>query len=78
MIQVSTMQSDQVIKSLRAGVVPADHIDLIQVGRTGEQATLAKDILHISKGGSSVRFVTGAYGTGKTFIGELTRQQAIK
>ncbi len=78
MTQVSTMQSDQVLKSLRAGVVPADHIDLIQVGRAGEQATLAKDILHISKGGSSVRFVTGAYGTGKTFIGELTRQQGIK
>ncbi|HCH32411.1 MAG TPA: ATP-binding protein [Oceanospirillaceae bacterium] len=78
MTHVSSMQSDQVLKSLRAGVVPADHIDLIQVGRAGEQATLAKDILHISKGGSSVRFVTGAYGTGKTFIGELTRQQGIK
>ena len=56
------MQCDQVLKSLRAGVVPADHIDLIQVGRGGEQATLAKDILHILKGGSSVRFVTGDYG----------------
>lgn len=72
------MQCDQVLKSLRAGVVPADHIDLIQVGRGGEQATLAKDILHILKGGSSVRFVTGDYGSGKTFIGELTRQQGIK
>jgi hypothetical protein len=72
------MQCDQVLKSLRAGVVPADHIDLIQVGRGGEQATLAKDILHIFKGGSSVRFVTGDYGSGKTFIGELTRQKGIK
>ena len=68
------MQCDQVLKSLRAGVVPADHIDLIQVGRGGEQATLAKDILHILKGGSSVRFVTGDYGSG----GELTRQQGNK
>tara|TARA_B110000503_G_scaffold74848_2_gene115574 strand:- start:3060 stop:4283 length:1224 start_codon:yes stop_codon:yes gene_type:complete len=78
MHNLSTMQCDQVLKSLRAGVVPADHIDLIQVGRGGEQATLAKDILHILKGGSSVRFVTGDYGSGKTFIGELTRQQGIK
>jgi hypothetical protein len=78
MNNLSTMQCDQVLKSLRAGVVPADHIDLIQVGRGGEQATLAKDILHILKGGSSVRFVTGDYGSGKTFIGELTRQKGIK
>ena len=78
MSHLSTMQCDQVLKSLRAGVVPADHIDLIQVGRGGEQATLAKDILHIFKGGSSVRFVTGDYGSGKTFIGELTRQKGIK
>lgn len=78
MSQLSSMQCDQVIKSLRAGVVPADCIDLIQVGRVGELETLTKDILHISKGGSSVRFVTGNYGSGKTFIGELTRQHGIK
>ena len=53
MTQLSTMQCDQVIKSLRAGVVPADCIDLIQVGRVGELETLTKDILHIAKGGSS-------------------------
>ncbi len=72
------MQCDQVLKSLRAGVVPVDHVDLIQVGRVGEQSTLSKDLLHIIKGGSSVRFVTGDYGSGKTFIGEVTRQHGIK
>ena len=78
MSPLSSMQCDQVIKWLRAGVVPADYIDLIHVGRVGELETLAQDILHIAKGGSSVRFVTGDYGSGKTFIGELTRQRAIK
>jgi len=78
MNQLSTIECDQVLKSLRAGVVPADNIDLIHVGRVGEQATLAKDILHIAKGGSSIRFITGDYGSGKTFIGELTRQEGIK
>ena len=78
MSQLSAMQCDQVLKSLRAGVVPADRLDLIKVGREGELETLDKDILHIAKGGSSVRFVTGNYGSGKTFIGELTRQHGIK
>ena len=78
MSQLSAMQCDQVLKSLRAGVVPADRLDLIKVGREGELETLDKDILHIAKGGSCVRFVTGNYGSGKTFIGELTRQHGIK
>ncbi len=69
MSQLSSIQCDQVIKSLRAGLVPADQTDLIQVGRVGELETLKKDILHIVKGGSSVRFMTDDYGSGKTFIG---------
>ncbi|HCH24036.1 MAG TPA: ATP-binding protein [Oceanospirillaceae bacterium] len=71
-------QCDQIIKSLRSGVAPAEHIDLIQVGRIGEKATLDKDVLHIAQGGSCVRFVTGEYGSGKTFIGEMLRQEGIK
>ena len=78
MSTLNAKQCDQVIKSLRAGVAPADHIGLIQVGRVGEKATLDKDVAHIAQGGSCVRFVTGKYGSGKTFIGEMVRQQGIR
>ena len=78
MSALNPKQCDQIIKSLRSGVAPAEHIDLIQVGRVGEKATLDKDVVHIAQGGSCVRFVTGEYGSGKTFIGEMLRQEGIK
>jgi hypothetical protein len=78
MSALSPKQCDQIIKSLRAGVAPVEHIELIQVGRIGEKATLDKDVAHIAQGGSCVRFVTGEYGSGKTFIGEMLRQEGIK
>ncbi len=78
MSALNPKQCDQIIKSLRSGVVPVEHIDLVQVGRVAEKATLDKDVSHIAQGGSCVRFVTGEYGSGKTFMGEMLRQEGIK
>lgn len=69
---------DALIQSLRAGVVPRSGQHLIQVGRVRELETLVGDIARISDGGSSIRFVIGEYGAGKTFFLNLIRAVAME
>ena len=64
---------DAIIQSLRAGVVPRRGQQHVQVGRAKEVEVLVDDIDRIVDEGSSIRFVIGAYGSGKTFFLNLVR-----
>jgi len=59
---------DAILQSLRAGVVPRRGQQHIQVGRKRELAVLMEDVDRIADGGSAIRFVIGAFGSGKTFF----------
>lgn len=67
---------DAIVQSLRAGVVPKVGQQYIQVGRIEELKALNEDIDRIADGGSSIRFVIGEYGSGKTFFLNLVRSIA--
>jgi len=69
---------DSIIQSLRAGVVPRTGQQYIQVGRAEEVKALVSDIERIRDGGSSIRFVIGEYGSGKTFFLYLIRSIALE
>lgn len=69
---------DAIIQSLRAGVVPRGGQHLIQVGRKNELETLVNDMNRVADGGSSIRFVIGEYGAGKTFFLNLIRSVAME
>lgn len=69
---------DAVIQSLRAGVAPRQGQHLIQVGRNLEIEALIRDIERIADGGSTIRFVIGEYGAGKTFFLNLVRAVAME
>jgi hypothetical protein len=69
---------DTIISALRAGVVPRLGLQHIQVGRQREIEALVRDVDRIGEGGSSIRFVIGAYGAGKTFFLFLVRQIAMQ
>lgn len=69
---------DAVIQSLRAGVVPRAGQHLIQVGRKPEIESLVADLDRIADGGSTIRFVIGEYGAGKTFFLNLIRSVAME
>ncbi len=71
-------ERDAIIQSLRAGVVPRIGQHLIQVGRVKEVEALVKDIDRIVDGGSTIRFVIGEYGSGKTFFLNLIRAIAME
>lgn len=71
-------ERDAVIQSLRAGVVPRAGQHLIQVGRVKEIEALLRDIERIADKGSSLRFVIGDYGSGKSFFLNLIRAIALE
>jgi hypothetical protein len=76
--EIRQRDRDAVIQSLRAGVVPRTAQHLIQVGRKLEIEAMLSDITRILDGGSSIRFVIGEYGAGKTFFLNLVRAIAME
>ena len=69
---------DAIVQSLRAGVVPRTGQQHIQVGRVAEVQALVRDIARVADGGSTIRFVIGEYGSGKTFFLNLVRSIALE
>ena len=69
---------DAIIQSLSAGVVPRIGQKHVQVGRVHEVKALLQDVERIADGGSSIRFIIGEYGSGKTFFLYLIRSIALE
>ncbi|UAJ12657.1 ATP-binding protein [Polymorphobacter megasporae] len=69
---------DLILQALSAGVVPRAGLRYIQVGRSREVEALVRDIDRIADGGSSMRFLIGEYGAGKTFFLNLVRLIALE
>lgn len=78
MTTIRPKDRDAVIQSLRAGVVPRTGQHLIQVGRVKEVEALIKDIERVADSGSTIRFIIGEYGSGKTFFLNLIRAIAME
>lgn len=78
MARLRPRERDGIVQALRAGVVPKLGLEHIQVGRAGEIGEMVKDIERIADGGSTIRFVIGEYGSGKTFFMNLARLVALE
>jgi hypothetical protein len=69
--------SSAVINSLAAGVTPRVGLEYINVGRRDEIGALLEDLENVAEGGAAFRFIVGRYGSGKTFLLQLFRNQAM-
>lgn len=67
-----------VIQSLGAGVVPSIGLQHIQVGRKDEVEAVIRDLQIVEQGASSIRFIIGRFGSGKTFFLNLIQNVALK
>lgn len=74
---IKVKERETIIQALRSGIVPRVGLQHIQVGRASELKSLIHDISTISEGGTSVRFIIGEYGSGKTFFLSLVRSIAL-
>jgi len=67
------------LQSLAAGVVPRNGLEHIAVGRTSEISALLSDLDDVvADGGASFRLISGRYGSGKSFMGQLIRNYALQ
>ena len=75
---IKLKEREIILKSLMSGVVPRLGFQQIQFRRSEELKSFVNDIVAISDGGTSFRFVIGEYGSGKTFFLSLVRSVALQ
>ena len=66
-----------ILNSLKGGVVPRTGLPYIAVGRKDEISALLHDVDIICGGGASFRFITGRYGSGKSFLIQTIRNYVM-
>ena len=69
--------SQTVLNSLKGGVVPRIGLPYVAVGRKKEIEALLRDVDIIAEGGASFRFITGRYGSGKSFLLQTIRNYVM-
>ncbi len=69
---------NSLMNALAAGVVPRTGAPYIAIGRKNETESLLSDLENVSDGGSSLRFLIGRYGSGKSFLLQLIRGHALE
>ncbi|MCL2014633.1 MAG: ATP-binding protein [Defluviitaleaceae bacterium] len=78
MKKISKRESKALLGSLAAGVVPRIGLRHIAVGRQQEITAFLNDIAAIEDGGASFRLVSGNYGSGKSFLLQMIRHNAME
>ena len=70
--------SQALLSSLGAGVVPRIGLEYVAVGRRVEIEALLRDLENVADGGAACRFIIGRYGSGKSFLLQLLRNNALE
>jgi hypothetical protein len=69
--------SAAILNSLSAGVVPRIGLEYVAVGRKREIEAVLRDLENLSQGAAAFRFITGPYGSGKSFFLQAIRNYAM-
>ncbi|MBR7146516.1 MAG: ATP-binding protein [Oscillospiraceae bacterium] len=77
-VQVPRRILSSLLSSLAAGVVPRAGAPYIAIGRGEEIGAFLADLENVGEGGSSMRFLIGRYGSGKSFLMQLVRGYALE
>lgn len=76
--KIARRYSTAILKSMGAGVVPNIGLEYIAVGRKAEVEAILSDLTDIAEGGGAFRFIVGKYGSGKSFLLQLARNNALE
>ena len=77
-MKITRRYSTAILKSMGAGVVPNIGLEYIAVGRKAEVEAILSDLTDIAEGGGAFRFIVGKYGSGKSFLLQLARNNALE
>lgn len=75
---IGRSESGAILKSFGAGVVPRIGLQHVAVGRQKEVSAFLDDFATIEDGGAAFRIVCGPYGSGKSFLLQMIRNNAIE
>lgn len=78
MAAMNRREAAALMNSLTAGVVPRIGLRHIAVGRQPEVNAFLQDIMTVEDGGAAFRFVCGQYGSGKSFLIQMIRNNAME
>ena len=76
-IKVPKRILNTLLSSLTAGVVPRSGAPYIAIGRNEEIGSLLDNLDTVAEGGAFSRFLIGRYGSGKSFLIQLIRGNAL-
>lgn len=77
-VTINRREGAALINSLTAGVVPRIGLRHIAVGRQGEINAFLNDLATVEDGGAAFRFICGQYGSGKSFLLQTIRNNAME
>lgn len=77
-VKIPRRYTTAILHSMSAGVVPHIGLEYIAVGRKKEIEALLEDLSNIADGGGAFRFFVGQYGSGKSFLLQLARNNALE
>lgn len=77
-MKIARRYSTAILKSMGAGVVPNIGLEYIAVGRKAEVEAILSDLTDIAEGGGAFRFIVGKYGSGKSFLLQMARNNALE
>ena len=78
MATMNRRESAALMNSLTAGVVPRIGLRHIAVGRQAEVSAFMNDLATVEDGGGAFRFICGSYGSGKSFLLQMIRNNAME
>lgn len=70
-------ENKKLINTFKNGVVPEKHLDFILTGRETEIEELSRCFENTKNNIGSIKFITGPYGSGKTFLLNYAKQMAL-
>lgn len=76
--KLSKRKYGKILQALSNGTVPHEGLGYIAVGRERELGSLLNDLELLKSGGSTFRIVVGDYGSGKSFLLQTIRENAVK
>lgn len=76
-MKVNARVAKNILHSLSGGTVPDNGLQYIAVGRKMEVIAVTNDMDKIADGYSTFRLLEGAYGTGKSFMAKLIKNEAL-
>jgi len=75
---ISKVQALGILSSLKMGINPSLKIEGLSVGREAHKLEISRCLDLTKEGAGIVKFISGEYGSGKTFIINLLAEEALK